>query len=101
MSNSAKIFPLAAISAFLLAGVAEARPDLRQMTCAQARQMVQRQGAVVFTTGPHTYSRFVAHIGYCDPWQELAPQYGPTRDNPQCPVAYECREPLFRPEPWD
>lgn len=101
MSFSVKTLPVAALALISLVGIAEARPDLRKMTCAQAQDMVQRRGAVVFTTGQHTYSRFVAHQGYCDPWQVLAPQYAATRDTPQCPVAYECREPLFRPEPWD
>ncbi|MCX2722419.1 hypothetical protein [Roseibium salinum] len=78
-----------------------ARPDLRQMTCAQAQEMVRRHGAVVFTTGRHTYSMFVSNISYCDRNQRLFVQYGPTRDHPQCPVAYECKEPLFPHGLWD
>ena len=74
---------------------AMARPDLRQMTCAQAQQMVQNRGSVVFTTGPHTYSRFVSNLLYCDRGQQVYTQYGPTRDNRKCPVAFECKEPLF------
>lgn len=74
---------------------AEARPDLRQMSCAQAQSLVRQHGAVVFTTGKHTYSMFVSNMSYCDPGEFLFTQYGPTRDNKKCPVAYECREPLF------
>ncbi len=69
------------------------------MTCAQAQQMVQRSGAVVFTTGAYTYSRYVADVRFCDRGQLAYPQLGPTRDNPRCLVGYECREPLF--SPWD
>jgi hypothetical protein len=79
---------------------AEARPDLRQMTCAQAQSLVLQHGAVVFTTGRHTYSMFVSNRSYCDRNQVLYPQYGPTRDHPRCPVAYECKEPLFERSPF-
>ncbi|ASP33134.1 hypothetical protein [Labrenzia sp. VG12] len=78
-----------------MTSVAEARPDLRQMTCAQAQQMVLQHGAVVFTTGQHTYSMFVSNLSYCDRNQVLFTQYGQTRDARKCPVAYECKEPLF------
>ncbi|WP_298820276.1 hypothetical protein [uncultured Roseibium sp.] len=84
-----------ALAGICMATAAEARPDLRQMTCAQAQNMVVRHGAVVFTTGQHTYSMFVSNRSYCDWNQELFVQYGPTRDNRKCPVAYQCKEPLF------
>ena len=74
---------------------AEARPDLRKMSCAQAQEMVRRNGSVVFTTGRYTYSMFVSNLSYCDPGERLFVQYGKTKDAPKCPVAYECREPLF------
>ncbi len=79
---------------------AAARPDTRSMTCAQAQNFVRQRGAVVMTTGPHTYQRFVTHWRYCDSWEKLFPEMAPTRDNPKCIVAYRCDEPLFRPG-WD
>jgi hypothetical protein len=85
----------AVLASVLFATTAQARPDLRKITCAQAQQMVKRHGGVVFTTGAHTYSLFVSNYSYCDPGERLFIQYGPTKDNPKCPVAYECREPLF------
>ncbi|MEL7524828.1 MAG: hypothetical protein AAFN16_03590 [Pseudomonadota bacterium] len=89
-----------AIAAVLLGSLvwtsaAQARPDLRQMSCRQAQNMVKQHGSVVFTTGQYTYSMFVSNRSFCDYNQELFVQYGPTRDNRKCPVAYECREPLF------
>ncbi|MTI44156.1 hypothetical protein JM93_04174 [Roseibium hamelinense] len=87
------VLAIAALSAS--ATTVLARPDLRQMTCAQAQQMVRQQGAVVFTTGQYTYSQFVSNLSYCDPRQQLFRQYGPTKDNPRCPVAFKCEEPLF------
>lgn len=83
------------LGSILMATAAEARPDLRQMSCQQAQNMVRQHGAVVFTTGQHTYSMFVSNRSYCDFNQELFVQYGPTRDHRKCPVAYECKEPLF------
>ncbi|WP_306148361.1 MULTISPECIES: hypothetical protein [unclassified Roseibium] len=93
MKPHALLIPAAVLSLLSAANVAEARPDLRQMTCAQAQNMVLRNGAVVFTTGQYTYSRFVANLRYCERDKALAPQYGTTRDNPQCYVAFECKDP--------
>ena len=83
------------LGSIFLSTAAEARPDLRQMSCRQAQNLVLQHGAVVFTTGRHTYSMFVSNRSWCDFNQVLFVQYGPTRDNRRCPVAYECREPLF------
>ena len=85
-----------ALGSIALTTAAQARPDLRQMTCQQAQNLVRQHGAVVFTTGQYTYSMFVSNRSYCDYNQELFVQYGPTRDNRKCPVAYECKEPLFQ-----
>jgi len=95
MAHGSRKIALTLLVLFGFTGLAEARPDLRKMTCNQARNLVQREGGVVFTTGQHTYSLFVTNLSYCDPGQALFTQYGPTRDNPKCPVAFECREPLF------
>jgi len=86
---------LAGLASSGAAEAANRRPDLRQMTCAQAQNLVRQHGAVVFTTGQYTYSMFVSNISYCDRNQTLFTQYGQTRDTPRCPVAFECKEPLF------
>ncbi|QDG77120.1 hypothetical protein [Labrenzia sp. PHM005] len=101
MKSHNLLIPAVIASAFAIATPAEARPDLRKMTCAQAQQLVLQHGAVVFTTGRHTYSMYVSNRSWCDWGQQLFPQYGPTRDNPKCHVAFECREPLFRPFSFD
>ncbi|MXN65812.1 hypothetical protein GR183_12935 [Stappia sp. GBMRC 2046] len=75
---------------------AQARPDTRSMTCAQAQAFVQQRGAVVMSTGQYTYDRFVASRAFCMRDEILKPLYAPTRDTAQCPVAYECRQ-IFRP----
>jgi hypothetical protein len=90
-------------SAILIApglGQAQGRPDTRTMTCGEANALVRRAGAVVMTTGQHTFRRFVAHRSYCDPWELVRPVYAPTRDNPRCVITGVCEEPLFRLDPW-
>jgi hypothetical protein len=75
----------------MMPGEAMARPDTRTMTCQQAQDFVRRSGAVVMTTGQHTYERLVSNQGYCDfdemTWLKVAP----TKDNPKCRVGYYCR----------
>ncbi len=71
---------------------AQGRPDTRDYTCAEARDIVRQEGAVVFSTGPTTYSRFVDHQGHCFRTQVTRPQFAPTIDVRQCFVGYECIE---------
>jgi hypothetical protein len=72
---------------------AEARPDSRGMSCAEIRAMIQSRRAVVLTTGPNTYDRYVRQFGNeCD-WPEVPMSaYIPARDG-HCPV-YRCEEPV-------
>lgn len=78
--------------------VAQARPDTRAMSCAQAQDLVRRAGAIVLSTGPLTYQRFVTDRRFCDRTEVLQVEYAPTRDTAQCPVAYRCDR-LVRPRP--
>lgn len=73
------------------------RPDLRRMSCAQAQSLVARHGAIVMTTGRHTYQRFVAGPRFCDHWEVVRPEVQQTRDAPRCLVGYICETPLFSP----
>ncbi|MBN9218986.1 MAG: hypothetical protein J0I79_13620 [Mesorhizobium sp.] len=75
--------------------VADARPDSRSMSCAQVQAMIQSHRAVVLTTGPNTYDRYVRQFGHeCD-WPEVPMSaYIPSRDG-TCPV-YRCEEPIYR-----
>lgn len=81
---------VAALLAF--AAQASARPDTRAMTCAQAQSLVKRSGAVVLTTGEHTYNRFVSSDYYCGYAEVAKLTWVPTRDESQCPVGYTCRQ---------
>ncbi|KQU83419.1 hypothetical protein ASD99_17330 [Mesorhizobium sp. Root695] len=84
-------------AAILLAAtsLAEARPDTRTMSCEQLQQLIQSRRAVVLTTGPNTYDRYVRQFGNeCD-WPDVPMSaYVPTRDG-RCPL-YRCDEPVGR-----
>lgn len=87
----------AGITALAIAATASAsfaRPDARQMSCGQTQSLVERSGAVVITTGQHTYDRFVAHDGYCYHPEVREITYIRTRDTDQCPI-YHCEQPVF------
>ena len=77
----------------LLAGtsIAEARPSTLDMNCGTAAATVARAGAVVLTTGPHTYDRFVATASFCLLGETAEPAIAPTTDSPQCQVGYVCK----------
>jgi len=76
----------------IVPGLAQtARPDSRQMTCEQAKDLVTQRGSVVLTTGPSTFDRFVASGRFCEPQTaQVRAKFAPTRDNPQCPAGYRC-----------
>ena len=80
-------------SALLLLAAAtsvEARPSTLSMSCHQAQQMVASRGAVVMSTGQHTYDRFVADAGYCEVAEWAHSATAPTKDTRACPMGYIC-----------
>ena len=87
-----------AISILLLAiaDAAYARPDVRTMTCAQAKALVRQSGAVVLTTGKYTYDRFVAGRAYCERTYITGNAWIATKDTRQCQVGFRCEEPTRR-----
>ena len=74
------------------AGAAFARPDTRAMNCAEAQAVVERNGAIVLSTGQHTYDRFLAAGVRCPLPDVPRLTYVPTRDEAQCPIGYTCRQ---------
>jgi hypothetical protein len=69
---------------------AEARPSTLAMSCHQAQRMVASRGAVVMSTGAHTFNRFVADPGYCETAEWAHSATAPTKDTPECPMGYIC-----------
>ncbi|MEO1103460.1 MAG: hypothetical protein AAFW98_06980, partial [Pseudomonadota bacterium] len=78
---------------------AEARPDVRKMTCAEANAIVAEQGAVVMTTGQHTYRRFVSNRAYCEFDQVRRTYIVTTRDNPRCRLNGICDQTILNDFP--
>ena len=79
-------------------GAASARPDTRSMTCAQTHELIVRNGAIVLTTGRHTYDRYVASARFCSLPDVPTLTSVQTRDTRQCPV-YNCQraeDPFWR-----
>lgn len=76
----------------LVAAVAHARPDSMNMTCAEAKNLVDAHGAIVIGTGPHIYDRYVAHGGYCMSGEVAKPAWIETADDFQCMVGYRCAQ---------
>ncbi|RAZ77320.1 hypothetical protein DPM35_12655 [Mesorhizobium atlanticum] len=71
---------------------ADARPDTREMTCAQTQALIQSRHAVVLTTGANTYERYVRQFGNeCDAPYVPMVDYIPASDG-RCMV-YRCEEP--------
>lgn len=62
------------------------------LTCAEARNAIRNEGAVVFrypskrVKGMTLFDRYVRDSYYCDGKSYAAWTYIPTRDDPNCPV---------------
>ncbi len=87
-----------------LAGAASAQgrsaapPD--RVGCEEAMALVKREGAAVLAFGRGAPERFVRDRSFCA-FSEIAElRLVPTRDNPQCPVGYRCRELGFEEWNW-
>ena len=74
----------------LNAANSQGRPDSRRMTCDQAYNLVQRHGAVVMSTGRHTFERVVSSQRWCQ-MEEVTERFRvPTLDDRRCRVGYKC-----------
>ena len=86
------VFVSAGVALALLAGTAFGqRPLTLAMSCGEAQSLVASHGAIVMSTGRHTYERFVATRGFCLLGEHAWPAYAPTADARQCPLGYTCR----------
>lgn len=89
--TTALVATTAVLAATVVAtGGAFARPDTRSLTCAEAQDLVRRAGAITLSTGPNTYTRFVADQGFCVRMEIVQPEYVPTRDAGQCFIGFQC-----------
>jgi hypothetical protein len=79
-----------AMALLLSSSISLAAVSSRSLTCQQAKSLVERNGAVTFITGSHSYGRYVAHSAYCDWYQYAEAASVPTRDTPACMVGFIC-----------
>jgi hypothetical protein len=82
---------LTLVALFVTSSVAEARPNTTTMSCGEAAATVARAGAIVLTTGEHTYERFVAASTFCLGGEIAEPGIAPAADSERCQVGYICR----------
>jgi len=66
------------------------RPDVRSMTCDQAKMLVEQEGGIVLTTGQHTYDRYVADQMYCPTGLDIKDAWVDTGDGQSCLIGYTC-----------
>lgn len=95
--------PALLLSGFLAALPAAAQPRTPQprLTCDEAIAVVQREGTVTLDLGDRRPQRFVRDRGFCEITEIAELRFVPTRDNPECPVGYRCREPDYDDWNWD
>jgi hypothetical protein len=87
-----RILAMLALACIATSALAQARPSTVNRPCASSRQLVFSQGAIVLSTGPNTYDRYVRDLSFCEPNQYLSPAVVPAFDTPQCPVGYRCKD---------
>ena len=75
-----------------IADAAYARPDVRTMTCAQAKALVKQSGSVVMTTGKYTYERYVAGQANCERPYVTRRAWIATKDTNECLVVFRCED---------
>jgi hypothetical protein len=73
--------------------LAQSRPSTLGMTCLQARGLVASQGAIVLSTGPTTYDRYVSGGNACVLGERTEPTWVPSADTAQCPIGFRCASP--------
>ena len=84
MKTAAAIAILATVAS---AVSAHARPDSRTMSCDQVRGLIRSEGAVVMSTGRHTYDRYVTDSRQCFTSADVAVRaFIAAQDTQSCPV---------------
>ena len=91
-----RLLVCAAVSLIATAAMAQ-RPSTLAMTCDEANGLVASEGAVVLSTGRHTFNRFVAKAGFCSYGEYAYEGTAPTADARRCRIGYVCKKqtPLF------
>lgn len=64
------------------------------MRCEAVWSFVQSRGAVVMTTGRHTYDRIVSSRRHCHSDEVLQRHFAQAADSRRCFIGYVCRQPV-------
>lgn len=75
---------------------AQARPDVRNMSCDQIQRLVDSRGAVVVTTGQFTFERIVSARRFCDRDDILRVTAIRGAGGQQCGIRWRCERRLRR-----
>lgn len=81
------ILILVTLSHLAIAG----RPDTANLICADARAIVEQNGAITLSTTQGLYDRYVANPSYCGSGERAVQSYVPSADLEQCFIGYVCR----------
>ncbi|AEV38344.1 hypothetical protein PSE_3840 [Pseudovibrio sp. FO-BEG1] len=60
------------------------------LTASEAKALVQDKGAIVLSTGPGLYDRYVANASYCATHEETERAYVVTKDSNHSLIGYTC-----------
>jgi hypothetical protein len=75
----------------LVSATAFARPNTTALSCADAQDLVAREGSIVLNTGaPGLYERFVSSAHFCGNSEKAAAAYVTTADAASCKIGYYC-----------
>ena len=93
---------LALILCVTFVAPASAQPvqAIQRMVCADAMGLVKKSGAILLNAGGTSLERFVRDRSFCETSEVAELRFVPTRDNPECPVGYRCREIGFNDWDW-
>ena len=89
---AARLALLLPLSVAATGALAQARPYTPRLSCAAVAAIVYSRGAVVLSTSPTTYDRYVRDRSLCEYTEVLQPAWVFTADNPQCFIGYTCFE---------
>ncbi|MGL4727670.1 MAG: hypothetical protein ACRCWO_02840 [Bosea sp. (in: a-proteobacteria)] len=77
-------------SAILSPAIAMAQSTPPEISCGQARALVNSRGAAVVYSSRHIYDRYVTSAQFCSVGETTKAAFIPTTDTYQCFVGYRC-----------
>lgn len=91
MKVFAGIIALILGTASAAAAFAQSHPDTWRMSCAASAETVRRSGAIVMSSGPLIFDRYVVSQGFCAREEATIPTLVPAADNPACFIGFVCQ----------